>query len=340
MKFRRLAGTLIIASLLISGCASTTPAPPSYAPPDSMQLTVYTSHKESVYLPIVREFEERTGIWVDVVTGGTNELLDRISDEQDSPVADVMFGGGAESLLSRKDCFQPYVAAESGAIPDSYTSTDSCWTPFSALPVVLIYNTKLVTPSELTGWADLGRPQFRGKIAFADPRVSGSSYTALVTELFALEHVQEKPLQLLATALDGHILSDSGEVIPAVAGGKCLVGITLEQTAWKAISEGADIAMVYPSEGTSCVPDGSALVKNAPHSENAKLFLDFTVSRDVQQLLTDQVKRRSIRSDVPASSDLPSTEKFSLIPYDISWACENQKSILDTWSKLMVEDVQ
>lgn len=35
---------------------------------------VYTSHKEEVYWPIIKEFEERTGIWVEVVSGGTNEL--------------------------------------------------------------------------------------------------------------------------------------------------------------------------------------------------------------------------------------------------------------------------
>ncbi len=337
MKFQRMTGLLCGLILLFSGCAGTSPAPPSYAPPDSKQLTVYTSHKESVYLPIVREFEERTGIWVDVVTGGTNELLDKISEEQNAPVADVMFGGGVESLLSHKDCFQPYVAAGSGSIPDPYTSAEAYWTPFSALPVVLIYNTKLVTPSELTGWADLAKPQFHGKIAFADPAVSGSSFTALVTEIYALGAQEKGPMDLLASALDGNVLSDSGDVITAVANGNYLVGITLEQTAWKAISDGNEIAMVYPCEGTSCVPDGSALVKNGPHCENAKLFLDFTISRDVQTMLTDEVHRRSIRSDVPPSADLPETEAFPQVPYDIAWACQNQMSILEQWSALVME---
>ena len=42
-----------------------------YAVSKENQLIVYTSHKEEVYLPIIREFESRTGIWVDVHAGGT-----------------------------------------------------------------------------------------------------------------------------------------------------------------------------------------------------------------------------------------------------------------------------
>ncbi|MCD8192221.1 MAG: hypothetical protein LUD55_05435 [Oscillospiraceae bacterium] len=93
-------------ALLLTGCSSAA-AEVSYAPPESERLTVYTSHKEEVYSPIIREFEERTGIWVEVVTGGTNELLDRLEREADSPAADVMFGGGVESLEHYGELFTP-----------------------------------------------------------------------------------------------------------------------------------------------------------------------------------------------------------------------------------------
>lgn len=70
------------------------------APDETERLVVYTSHKEEVYQPIVEEFERRTGVWVQVVSGGTTELLERIAAEAETPVADVMFGGGVESLLA------------------------------------------------------------------------------------------------------------------------------------------------------------------------------------------------------------------------------------------------
>lgn len=335
MKFQKTAGILLTLALLTTGCSAAPDIPPSYRPEDGNQLTVYTSHKASVYLPIIREFEERTGIWVDIVDGGTNEMLDTIRREQDAPKADVMFGGGVESLDAYQDCFVPYTTSEADAIAEAYRNTDACWTPFSALPVVLIYNRKLVDPSELTGWADF--LTFQGKAAFADPSISASSFTALVTECTALGDTMEHSLQALTQVLDRDTLESSGEVITAVAEGKSLVGITLEETAMQAVSFGYDIGIVYPKEGTSCIPDGSALIQNAPHPENAKRFLDFTVSYDVQSLLQNQDSRRSVRSDLPAPDALPALETMKLVDYDIHWACSHRDSILAQWKALMEE---
>ena len=65
------------------GCARNGNAFAQYAPDEADRLTVYTSHKQEVYEPIITEFENRTGIWVTVETGGTSELLERIASETD-----------------------------------------------------------------------------------------------------------------------------------------------------------------------------------------------------------------------------------------------------------------
>lgn len=319
----------LLAALFLSACQKTERTT-EYTPDESMRLTIYTSHKEEVYMPIVREFEERTGIWVDVITGGTNELLERIESQQDNVEADVMFGGGVESLKAYEHCFSPYVVGSSGSIREPHQAEDAVWTPFSALPVVLIYNTKLVSPDKITGWSSLSDPIFRGRIAFADPAISGSSFTALATQILAGKSM-DKTLATLAENLQGKILSSSGDVLNAVVDGSCLVGITLEETALKYIAAGADLAMVYPEEGTSCVPDASAIVKGAPHSENAKRFLDFTVSYEVQQMLSESSYRRPVRSDIPAGESLLPLQDIVLVDYDIDWACKNRDVILSDW---------
>lgn len=319
----------LLAALFLSACQKTERTT-EYTPDESMRLTIYTSHKEEVYMPIVREFEERTGIWVDVITGGTNELLERIESQQDNVEADVMFGGGVESLKAYEHCFSPYVVGSSGSIREPHQAEDAVWTPFSALPVVLIYNTKLVSPDKITGWSSLSDPIFRGRIAFADPAISGSSFTALATQILAGKSM-DKTLATLAENLQGKTLSSSGDVLNAVVDGSCLVGITLEETALKYIAAGADLAMVYPEEGTSCVPDASAIVKGAPHSENAKRFLDFTVSYEVQQMLSESSYRRPVRSDIPAGESLLPLQDIVLVDYDIDWVCKNRDVILSDW---------
>ena len=104
------------------------------AVPDDKRLVVYTSHKAEVYEPIIREFEERTGIWVEVVQGGTKTMLERIKNEYEFGGIDIMFGGGVETLNSYKDYFEPYQAAYKQWLIDGLRSEDDSWTPFTVLP--------------------------------------------------------------------------------------------------------------------------------------------------------------------------------------------------------------
>ncbi|NCB62243.1 MAG: extracellular solute-binding protein [Clostridia bacterium] len=337
MKKRLLALALVLA-LVCAGCAGAAAPEYSCAPAREGRLVVYTSHKEQVYGPIIKEFQERTGIWVELRTGGTNDLLERISAEADAPQCDVMFGGGMESLEAYRDYFEPY------AYPDAYMLKDSCraegdwWTPFSALPVVLIYNTKLVSPKEFTGWANLLEERWKGKIAFADPTVSGSSYTALLTLVSCLPGDTWELIARFEKNLDGNILPDSGQVVSSVAEGKNFVGVTLEETALKAAAQGADIAIVYPGEGTSAVPDGSALIHSAPHADNAKRFLDFVQSKDVQRLVVSDFRRRSVREDIASPTALTPEKLLGIIDYDVTWASGMKSEFLERWARLVRED--
>ena len=61
-KCSRIAGILTMAGvmLLLTGCSQTQEE--IYQIPEDKKLVIYTSHKEDVYEPIIKEFEERTGI--------------------------------------------------------------------------------------------------------------------------------------------------------------------------------------------------------------------------------------------------------------------------------------
>ena len=167
---------LLVCLLLLTGCGrADTQDVSSFAPAEGDRLVIFTSHKETIYEPILKEFEQRTGIWVELETGGTVTLLERIAAGESG--ADLMFGGGADSLSAYSACFAPYVSEYAGDVAPEYDLGGGIWTPFSALPVVLIYNTKLVRQNPPERWADLLDAGWRGRIAFADPTVSGSSCT-------------------------------------------------------------------------------------------------------------------------------------------------------------------
>ncbi|WP_052363754.1 hypothetical protein [Geomicrobium sp. JCM 19037] len=65
---------------------------------ETSSLTVYSPHQTEIINPIVNEFQDQTGISVDLITAGTGELLNRVEAESGNPLGDVFWGGGAESL--------------------------------------------------------------------------------------------------------------------------------------------------------------------------------------------------------------------------------------------------
>ena len=223
---RRLAalGTALALCLGRTACSRQEQTESDFAPEEAERLVIYTSHKAEVWRPIVREFEERTGIWVTVETGGSSELLERIDQEQDAPRADVMFGGGVEGLAAYAHCFTPYTARDADKIDPRFARADGLWTPFSTLPVVLLYNNKLLSSSRVTGWRDLLSPAFRGHIAFADPEISGSCFTSLVTMAAALGGDWQEDVRAFAENLDGRQLDSSGAVLDEVADGGAWLG--------------------------------------------------------------------------------------------------------------------
>ena len=313
------------------------------APKEEQRLILYTSHKEELWKPIVKEFEERTGIWVEVVSGGTNLLLEDIAEKKGEVDADLFFGGGVESLNAFSDYFIPYEAQGMEKVDSQFRSMDGVWTPFSALPVVLIYNNKLLVPEELASWEDLLNPKFKGKIALANPSHSASAFTGLLSFMeaargkspFTGDGAEESEiLHQIAKQLEGKEYEDSGEVPEAVADGSKLVGITLEETALKYIAKGKNIGIVYPKEGTSVVPDAGAILKGAKHLENAQKFLDFSISEECQEILHKRFHRRSVLKSM-AGEGQPSLLDIKQLHYDISKVSEERSGILTDWSFYM-----
>lgn len=65
---------LTAALLLLTGCSKSEET--VYQIPEDRKLIVYTAHKADVYEPIIKEFEERTGIFVELKAGDTLALFD------------------------------------------------------------------------------------------------------------------------------------------------------------------------------------------------------------------------------------------------------------------------
>jgi ABC-type Fe3+ transport system, periplasmic component len=310
----------------LTACGSVKKETASFSIDPEKTLVVYTSHKTEVYTPIIREFEKRTGITVEVHDGGTIEMLDEIKEGNS---ADVMFGGGVETYLGYQDSIEPYFADGYEMVSSKYISKEGYYTLFSDLPLVFVYNRKLVKEEDAPKtWNDLFSSKWTAKIAFADPHNSGTSVTILLAMMSILNGGSTNVIRKFSEQLNGEFVGTSGNVLPAVESGASSIGITLEETAKKWMLTHQDVGIIYPEDGTFSIPDGSFLVKNCAHPENAKKFIDFTISTDVQKLLVDEMYRRSVRTDIPFAED---EEKIKYIDFDLNWAAKEQEEVLKVW---------
>lgn len=321
---------LVSLLLLLSACGAPPETPlEDFAPAEEERLVIYTSHQESIYRPIIQEFENRTGIWVQVETGGTGTLLSRLAAEADAPACDLLFGGGADSLQSHPELFEPYTSPLNGEIQPAFRCPEGTWTAFSSLPVVLIYNPVLVRSNPPDSWRSLLDPAWRGKIAFASPVAYGSSYSALSALLQVLPGDDGELLSAFFQNLDGQVLEDTSQVVDAVADGSSYIGVLPEDAALRAIASGRDVALLRPKEGTCLLPDGMAVVSGCAHGDNARRFIDFVLREDVQRYLAEHCFRRSVRTDLSQSE-----EPLDTFDYDTAWASEQRDALLTQWQAL------
>ncbi len=89
-------------------------------------------------------------------------------------------------------------------------------------------------------------------------------------------------------AIGVRVLSSNGEVRRAVAAGDCALGLVDTDDATEAVHDGKPVAVVFPdADGTGVVivPNAVMLVKNAPHPDAAKRFIDFLLSADTESAL-------------------------------------------------------
>ena len=100
------AAALLLAASL-TGCAGRgLESPADLNTKTDEALVVYCPHPLDFINPVVSEFEARTGIRVQVQTGGTGELLEMV-ERQEEPRCDIFWGGSLSTTVARRELFEP-----------------------------------------------------------------------------------------------------------------------------------------------------------------------------------------------------------------------------------------
>ena len=341
MRFKKViaavAASLVLGTAL-SGCGGGSGGEKQAAKADDNSLVIYCPHPLAFINPLVEEFEKESGVKVEVIAAGTGELLKRVESEKANPLGDIFWGGSLNTMKPKAALFENYTSVNEDHIQPAFKNTEGPMTRVTDIPSVIMINTNLIGDVKVEGYEDLLNPALKGKIAFADPSKSSSSYEHLINMLYAMGNGDPDKgwdyVEKLCRNLDGKLLSGSSAVYKGVADGEYAVGLTFEEGGAKYVADGAPVKLVYMKEGVISKPDGIYIIKNAKHMENAKKFIDFITSKEAQSIIASQLHRRSVRDDVDPPVGLLPKDQIKIIDDNEQVVEKNKKSWLDKFKDI------
>jgi iron(III) transport system substrate-binding protein len=304
-------------------------------------LVIYSPNSEGLMNATIPLFEEKYGVNVEVIQAGTGELVKRIQSEENDPYGDVLFGGSWSLAYDNKSLWEPYVSANNDNVIDAYKNTCGFITGNVLDGSVLIVNTDLLGDIQINGYKDLLNPELKGKIATADPANSSSAFAQLTNMLLAMGGYEDeaawKYVEELFTNIDGKICESSSAVYKGVADGEYVVGLSYEDPCAQLVKDGAPVKIVYPQEGTVYLPASATIIKGAKNMDNAKLFVDFILSDEVQNIWGSTLTNRPVMKNAKTSDFMKPISDIKVIEEDIPYVSGNKQKIVDRYTDIFTD---
>jgi len=291
------------------------------------KLVLYGVGNATLYNPVRDAFQKRfPGIELVGVDQRGRESREKVLAEQQSKnyVADVVISGtDTQAELITLGYTEQYAPADIGSIIPTLVPTGGQAVPRTLTVFTITVNTNLVPPDqEPKTWLDVLDPKWKGKLAMDDPRGSGPGGTILS----GIEYLYGQDIDQKLAEQNPFFATQAGPIWEALDRGEYAIFLSSgHPDVIENRRNGAPVKQIKPTDGVGLTPINQALLKNAPHPNAAKLWLEWSLSEEGQNLLAQQgyaVVRQGIKATEPEADltgvkFLPRDDDFSklnLIP--------------------------
>jgi len=260
------------------------------------EINIYSSRHYDTDLELYDEFTRTTGIKINLIEGGSDELIERIKSEGINSPADIIITVDAGRLWRAKEAgvLSP-VESEilNERIPAELRDIDNQWFGLSQRIRGIVYNKSVVSEDELQGYLQLADPVWKGRICVrSSNNIYNQSMVASMIESIGEEATEEWANALVSNFARSPQGGDTDQ-IKAVAAGVCDVAlanhyylarlIASDQAADREVANAVDI--YFPGaefDGVHVNISGAGVAAHSPNRANAVRFLEYLTDEKSQ----------------------------------------------------------
>ena len=285
------------------------------------EVNVYSARKDHLIKPVLDEFTKQTGVKVNLLSAGEDQLLERLRSEGARSPADLFVTTDVAHLHKARvaGVLQPVSSPVLDKnIPAKFRDPQGYWFGLSARARVVFYAKDRVKPGELSTYEDLTDPKWKGRICV---RSSSSTYNqSLLAHLIAV-HGPDKAEAWAKAVVDNLARKPQGgdrDQILAVAAGQCDLAIANTYyygnlvTSEKAQEReaAAKVGVLFPDQqgrGAHMNVAGAGVAASAKNKAAAVRLIEFLSGPEAQRMFAE------------ANSEYPVLPSAKLSPVVAAW---------------------
>ncbi|MBF0785843.1 ABC transporter substrate-binding protein [Muribacter muris] len=308
------------------------------------KLTVYCTVQNNVCEAMTKKFAQQYNVETQFIHGGTGTILGRIKAEKDNPQADIWYGGTIEphfqaGQLGLLEAYRSPKQAE--ILPQFKALMESEKGQFTSIVYMLVLgfgvNSEKLQKLGIDApkkWADLLDPRLKGEVQLPDPRSSGTTYTIMATliQLWGEDKAFEY-LKQLDKNVSQYVKSTLVTANLSRGESTATVGFVHGYATEK--EKGAPVEAVLPQDGVGYALGGVSLIKGGRNLDNAKLFMDWVLSKEAQEIPWREYGVYQIPTNVNAEVAPQSVKldgvKLVELDYDRFSSSQEGKRLVDKW---------
>ena len=300
------------------------------APAEAAELVIYSARHYGNE-PAFDAFTKKTRITLKTFNASSAELFERLKAEGDRTPADMLIAVDAGNLwnaaraglLAAVD--SPVLRAN---IPAHLRDPEHRWVGLTVRARTIVYNTKRVSPSELSTYETLGDPKWKGRLCLRPSNYiySQSFLAAMIkrrgeakTEEIVRGWVTNKPV----------LINSDTKLIEAVAAGQCDVAVVNHYYLARLVAKdpALPVAIFWANQQTTGVHvniSGAGVTAHTKNRDHAIRLLEFLSSPEAQNLFTDAGFEYPANPEVGPNALIAKWGKFKTDDINIAAAGEFQ----------------